>query len=374
MKGYTPPVSSEPAVDSAMREALALSLNGRGGAFPNPMVGAVVLGNGDGGSLVVGRGWHGCCGGPHAEAVALDEAGELARGATLVVTLEPCCHTGRTDPCVERIISSGISRVVAAMADPDPRMDGRGFEALRAGGVEVEVGLMAGEAALLNRVYLHYKRTGRSFLHLKLAATLDGRIAARDGSSRWITSGPARARAGSMRAEAGAVLVGAGTVLADDPSLLPPEPQSPAYCRLVAAGRRPLPAGAKVFDRRARTVVAHPGESRPYWVPEGVETLPLPEGPPGLDVHALLEGCASLGVGEVLCEGGAALATSLVSEGLVDRLSFFTAPALLGGEGLPVFGPLGIGSISEALEIEDARIEILGCDVLVEGGIVHRPG
>ncbi|MGB4082010.1 MAG: bifunctional diaminohydroxyphosphoribosylaminopyrimidine deaminase/5-amino-6-(5-phosphoribosylamino)uracil reductase RibD, partial [Candidatus Fermentibacter daniensis] len=198
MKGYTPPVSSEPAVDSAMREALALSLNGRGGAFPNPMVGAVVLGNGDGGSLVVGRGWHGCCGGPHAEAVALDEAGELARGATLVVTLEPCGHTGRTDPCVERIISSGISRVVAAMADPDPRMDGRGFEALRAGGVEVEVGLMAEEAARLNRVYLHYKRTGRSFLHLKLAATLDGRIAARDGSSRWITSGPARARAGSM--------------------------------------------------------------------------------------------------------------------------------------------------------------------------------
>ena len=247
-------------LDTAARAAM----RGAGDVEPNPMVGAVVLGNGEGGSLIVGRGWHGCCGGPHAEAVALDEAGERARGATLVVTLEPCCHTGRTDPCVERIISSGISRVVAAMVDPDPRVDGRGFEALRAGGVEVEVGLMAEEATLLNRVYLHYKRTGRSFLHLKLAATLDGRIAARDGSSRWITSGPARARAGSMRAEAGAVLVGAGTVLSDDPSLLPPDPQSPTYCRLVAAGRRPLPAGAKIFDSGARTVVAHPEGSEPH--------------------------------------------------------------------------------------------------------------
>lgn len=371
MKESSPPAASEQAVDSAMREALALSLNGRGSTFPNPMVGAVVLGRSDGGSLVVGRGWHGCCGGPHAEAVALDEAGDLARGATLVVTLEPCCHTGRTGPCVERIISSGISRVVAAMIDPDPRVDGCGFEALRAGGVEVEVGLRAGEAALLNRVYLHFKRTGRSFLRLKLAASLDGRIAARDGSSRWITSGLARARAGRMRAEAGAVMVGAGTVLADDPSLLPPDPPAPGYCRLVAAGRRPLPTGSKVFDHRARTVVAHPGGSRPLWIPEGVETLPLPGGPLGVDMHALLEGCASLGVGEILCEGGAALASSLVSEGLVDWLSFFTAPVFLGAEGLPVFGPLGIGSISEAFGIEDARIEILGCDVLTEGRIVH---
>lgn len=360
----------DPAVEKAMAEALELAANGRGAAFPNPMVGAVVVRDGN----AVGRGWHGCCGGPHAETAALDEAGDLARGATLVVTLEPCCHHGRTGPCVERIISAGITRVVAAMSDPDPRVDGRGFEALRAGRVEVLVGTGAEASAELNRAYLHFKRTGRSFLRLKLAASLDGRIAARDGSSRWITSGPARERAAAMRAEADAVMVGAGTVLADDPSLLPPSAPGPGFRRIVVAGRRPLPGGSKVFDGSARTLVAVSGGPRPDWLPEGAETLPLPDGPGGLDLEALLEGCASLGIGEVLCEGGAALAASLVSADLADRLSFFTAPVLLGACGVPALGDIGAVSIRDAFRVEDARTEMLGCDLLTEGRIVHGTG
>ncbi len=356
-----------PLLEKAMAEALGLARNGRGATFPNPMVGAVVVRDGK----AVGRGWHGCCGGPHAEAVALDEAGELARGATLVVTLEPCCHHGRTGPCVERIISAGIARVVAAMSDPDARVDGRGFEALRAVGIEVLVGASAAEAAELNRAYLHYKRTGRSFLRLKLAASLDGRIAARDGSSRWITSGPARERAGAMRAEADAVMVGAGTVLADNPSLLPPSPPGPGFRRIVVSGRRPLPADAKVFDGRARTILAVREGAVPGRIPGGAELLLLPEGPGGLDLAALLEGCAALGIGEILCEGGAALAASLVSAGLADRLSFLTAPVLLGATGVPALGDVGAGSITEAFRVEDPHIELLGCDVLTEGRIVH---
>lgn len=177
-----------------------------------------------------------------------------------------------------------------------------------------------------------------------------------------------------MRAEADAVMVGAGTVIADDPSLLPPAPPGPGFSRIVAAGRRPLPAKSKIFDGSARTVVAIPEGPRPGWIPPGAEVLPLPGGPGGLDMVALLEGCASLGIGEVLCEGGAALAASLVSAGLADRLSFLTAPVLLGAGGLPALEDIGASSITEAFRVEDPHIEILGCDVLTEGRIVHGPG
>lgn len=362
------PAPVDPAVAAAMAEALELARRGRGRTFPNPMVGAVVLSEG----VAAGRGWHRCCGGPHAETEALEQAGGLAVGATLVVTLEPCCHHGRTSPCVERILEAGVSRVVAAMGDPDPRVDGGGFEALRRGGVEVETGLMAAEAAEVNRAYLHYKRTGRSFVRLKLAASLDGRIAAADGSSRWITSDPARARAGAMRSEADAVMVGSGTVLADDPSLLPPEGPRQGFCRIVVSGRRPLPAALKVFDGTARTIVAVAEGSPCFPIPPGAEILPVPAGPGGLDLRALLEKCASMGIGEVMCEGGSALASSLAAGGLVDRLSFFTAPLILGAGGIPALDGLGIASMDGAYRVVDAFRETLGGDSLLEGRIVHR--
>ncbi len=361
------PAPSGSAVAAAMAEALQLAQRGRGLTFPNPMVGAVVLSGG----VTAGRGWHRCCGGPHAETEALEQAGGLARGATLVVTLEPCCHHGRTSPCVARILEAGISRVVAAMGDPDPRVDGGGFEALRRGGVEVETGLMAAGAADVNRAYLHYKRTGRSFLRLKLAASLDGRIAAADGSSRWITSEPARARAGVMRSEADAVMVGSGTALADDPSLLPPEGPRQGFCRIIVTGRRPLPAGLKVFDGTARTFVAVAEGSGCGPIPPSAEILPVPAGPGGLDLRALLEKCASMGIGEVMCEGGSALASSLAAGGLVDRLSFFTAPLILGADGIPALDGLGIASMDGAYRVIDASRETLGEDTLLEGRIVH---
>jgi diaminohydroxyphosphoribosylaminopyrimidine deaminase/5-amino-6-(5-phosphoribosylamino)uracil reductase len=260
------------------------------------------------------------------------------------------------------------------MPDPDPRVNGGGFEALRRGGIEVVTGLMGAEASEINRAYLTFKSTGRSFLRLKLASSLDGRLAAADGTSRWITSEPARSMAGTMRAEADAVMVGSGTAAADDPSLLAPDGPGRNRCRLIAAGRRPLPAGLKIFDGSARTLVAVPEGESDGWIPSTAEAVRVPAGPRGLDLKALLEKCASMGLGEILCEGGGALATSLVEDGLVDMLSFFSAPVILGSGGLPVLGGLDIGTIRDAYRVRVSRREIVGEDFLLEGRIVHGAG
>jgi len=356
----------------AMRRALQLAALGGTRTFPNPLVGAVLLKDGQ----VVGEGFHECCGGPHAEVMALEAAGDRARGATLVVTLEPCNHTGRTGPCVPRIVAAGVTRVVASMEDPDPRVSGSGFRALGEAGLDVETGPGGDEARVLNRLYLHYRRTGRSLLRLKMAVTLDGRTAAADGSSRWITGPEARARVLRMRAESSAVLVGAGTVRSDNPSLLPgPDCKDPPV-RMVACSSGALDTGSAVFDGTAPVVVAlragAPAESAARLRSAGAEVWELPAAGDGIDPVALLERTASAGMGIVLCEGGARLATSLVRAGVVDEAAFFVAAAFVGGDGRAAFDELGAGTIGEAVRMSRVRHAVLGDDILVEGEIVHR--
>ncbi len=344
--------------------AVAMAEAGKGGkrVFPNPLVGAVIL-NSQG--IVLSSGFHGFCGAPHAEREALGRI-DSADGCTMVVTLEPCCHHGRTPPCTEAIIQAGIVRVVVAMKDPDPRMSGKGVRILRENGIEVETGLMESEAEELNSLYLHHLRTGRSFLHLKMAGTLDGRSAAADGSSRWITGPESRRRVHLYRKNAHAVLVGAGTAEKDDPSLTVrsvdcPNDQQPV--RIILTDRE-LSQSLKVFRDGGRTVVASPFHIK---VPDFVELWP--------DIHSLDElliKTAAEGLGMVFCEGGGTLAASLVKAELVDRLSIFTAPALLGGSGLPLIGNTGSASIDDMIRLKNVTVERTGSDILTEGTIVHR--
>lgn len=327
--------------------------------FPNPMVGAVVL---DDRGNILGEAFHPCCGEPHAEIAALGLARGKPGASTLVVTLEPCAHQGRTPPCVETIAGSGVKRVVAAMIDPDPRVSGKGAAYLREHGVQVEVGLYEERARELNRVWIHCRRTGRSFLHLKMAASLDGRAAATDGSSRWITGAAARARVHEMRAASHAVMIGSGTALSDDPSLGTGDGGGPGPLRIVIT-RTPLPGDLKLYTGGGPTVTA---------VPEGLSWRPPGDKIVFSDLGDLLEQTLSMDLGLVFCEGGPRLATALINQGLVDRVSVFTAPILLGSRGVPVFHDLWVTGIGDALTIEDPVVEILESDTLMEGKLVHR--
>lgn len=333
------------ADEAYMALAVRLAETVRRRTSPNPWVGAVVVADDGAGRAVVGTGATEPPGGRHAEIVALAAAGTAARGATLYVTLEPCAHTGRTGPCSEAVLAAGIARVVVGVEDPDPAVAGRGLEALRRAGVEVRAGVGAPVVRQQLTPYLHHRRTGRPFVVLKLATTLDGRIAAPDGSSRWLTGPQARADAHRLRADADAVLVGAGTVRADDPALT-----------VRDAGEVNVGAPAGRTTQPLRVVLGT--------VPEGARVRPALEldGEPG----AVLEELGRRGVLQVLVEGGARVAHDLHVAGLVDRYVLYLAPALFGGDdaraafagpGAPRVGELWRGRI-----VEVAR---LGADVKV---------
>jgi diaminohydroxyphosphoribosylaminopyrimidine deaminase/5-amino-6-(5-phosphoribosylamino)uracil reductase len=345
-----------------MRRAIQLAHKGGKKVFPNPRVGAVIL-SPDG--KTVSEGFHAFYGGVHAERDALGNAGDVA-GYTLVVTLEPCSHHGKTPPCTEAIADSGITRVVAGMTDPNPLVSGEGIEYLRSSGIDVEVGLLKEEVEELNQVYLHYMATGRSFLHLKMAGTLDGRSAAADGSSRWITGAESRKKVHRYRRDSHAVLIGRGTAVADDPELtvrdVPCEDEDQPV-RVVFA-HSALPCALKLFTSRGRTVVA---TDIPHSIPEDIEVWEGIRTP-----QELLEKTAEQGLGLVLCEGGGSLAASLLRNHLVDRLSIFTAPALLGSTGVPLLGDLNTGSIEDILKLEDVTVTEAGNDILTEGRVVYR--
>lgn len=353
-----------------IRRALELAERGRGIVSPNPMVGAVVVDDG----RVVGEGWHAGPGTPHAEADALDRAGKSARGATLYVNLEPCNHYGRTPPCTEAIASSGVSRVVASIPDPNPAVDGGGFKRLRASGVSVETGLLAADAERLNEAFLKHVRTGIPFVTLKLAATLDGKIAARDGSSTWITSEASRAEAHRLRAIADAVMVGSGTVLADDPRLTVrrPDYEGAPVLRVAIDSTGRIPPTARLFDGEAPAVIATtdraPIERREAWRTAGADVLVL-----GRDADgrvALVELLAALGkhdVQSVLVEGGSTLAGALVRDGALDKLVIFLAPKILGGAAAPgMVGGDGLPTLAHALTLEISGVRRIGPDIEVE--------
>ena len=362
--------------DVYMRRALDLAARGAGLVSPNPLVGAVVVRDGQ----VVGEGWHEGPGRPHAEVLALEAAGARARGAALYVTLEPCAHLGRTPPCAPRVAEAGVSRVVAAMGDPNPAVDGRGLEALRAAGVEVAVGLFEEQAARLNAPFLKHVRTGLPHVTLKMAASLDGKVAARDGSSRWITGEEARAEVHRMRAAADAVVVGAGTAFRDDPSLTvrDPEYRGRPPLRVVVDGRGIVPETHAVFsDGRAPTLVATtegaPGWRRDAWRAAGAEVLVLDDaGSALIPVEGLFRELGKRDVQQVLLEGGPTLAWEAVRRGLVDEVVLFFAPILVGGEEAPsVLMGGGIPTIADPFHLELVEVGRVGPDIKVVAR-VHR--
>lgn len=348
--------------------ARCLAERGRYTVAPNPLVGAVVARDGD----VIGEGWHSRAGGDHAEVAAFDGAGMATRGATLYVTLEPCNHYGRTPPCVEAILRAGISRVVVGHFDPDPRMRGRSVRLLREAGVEVEV-QDAPEFGRQNEQFFTHMRTGRPFVHLKLATTLDGRIAASGGDSRWVTGKDARSRAHGLRAEAGSVLVGANTVRTDDPMLTPRDlPNTPPRITRVVLdpdlttspdsklARSTEEAPVVIFS----TQPAFDGREK-HLKRRGVEVVVAPGSKERIDLHFVLEELGGRGIKGLLVEGGGETATRFVREGLADKMTLFYAPKLLGAEGVPMIGALRATRVAESLQFSVSEVEKVGTDVAV---------
>jgi len=366
----------------AMRLALAQARRASGRTWPNPPVGAVVVRGG----RVLGRGYTRPPGGPHAEIVALADArrrhGAAAlRGATLVVTLEPCCFTGRTPPCTEAIVAAGIARVVVGDRDVDPRACGRGYRRLRAAGVEVVTGVLEGACRAHHCGFASRVERGRPDVALKLAATLDGRIATRAGASRWITGEAARARVHALRARADAVAVGSGTARADDPELTARRGGRVVHrpVRVVFDSALTLPLASRLVrgpDPERTWVLASrgaPAGRRRALEAAGVRVFLVPRRGAHLDLGRALARLGREGLNTLLVEGGGGLAAALLRAGLVDELHWFAAPALLGGDARPAVGPLGIGALDARVALAAPQVSRLGADLYIRGRIAREP-
>ncbi|MYT36883.1 bifunctional diaminohydroxyphosphoribosylaminopyrimidine deaminase/5-amino-6-(5-phosphoribosylamino)uracil reductase RibD [Streptomyces sp. SID8356] len=348
---------------TAMGRAIALAARGLGSTSPNPVVGCVIT---DASGAVAGEGFHQRAGGPHAEVHALRAAGGRARGGTAYVTLEPCNHTGRTGPCAQALQAAGISRVVYAVGDPNPQATG-GADTLRAAGIQVEQGLRAEEAEAGNAAWLTSVRLGRPYVLWKYAATLDGRIAAADATSRWITSPEARADVHRLRAEADAVIVGSGTARADDPQLgvRGIDGATQPLRVVVDTGATAVRPGARVLDGTAPTLVAVAEDAAAGHLPEDVVLrLPRAATGSGLDVDALLDALHSRGIRSVLLEGGPTLAGAFVAAGRVDKVVGYLAPVLLGA-GPAALGDAGITTITQALRLQVTETVPIGPDLRI---------
>ncbi|HYY06883.1 MAG TPA: bifunctional diaminohydroxyphosphoribosylaminopyrimidine deaminase/5-amino-6-(5-phosphoribosylamino)uracil reductase RibD [Candidatus Limnocylindria bacterium] len=361
-----------------MRRALELAEQGRGLTSPNPMVGAVVVTRG---GEIVGEGAHQRAGAPHAEVMALRAAGPRTRGATLYVSLEPCAHHGRTPPCATAVLESGVSRVVAPLADPNPLVAGRGFEVLRRAGIEVSVGLLAEEAARQNRVFLTAMRERRPHVTLKAAMTLDGKIADTHGASRWITGERARARAHRLRSEADAIVVGVATVLRDDPELTvrlgEPWPREPYRVALDTEGRTPPGARFVSAGDPGRSIVAvgdgAPEERVGPLRAAGATVVRCPTRDGRVDLGFLLGELFAREVRGVLVEGGGEVHAAFLDAGVVDRVAVFVAPLLVGGRTAPsVVGGAG-RELKGAVRLGPLSITPVGDDILVEADVIREP-
>ncbi|MDQ4002599.1 MAG: bifunctional diaminohydroxyphosphoribosylaminopyrimidine deaminase/5-amino-6-(5-phosphoribosylamino)uracil reductase RibD [Actinomycetota bacterium] len=372
------------ARDEFMQRARELAEHGRYTAAPNPLVGAVLVHEG----AVVGEGWHARAGGDHAEVAALRSSGPAAERAELHVTLEPCNHHGQTPPCTDAILRAGVRKVVAGHLDPNPKMRGRSVDLLRKAGVEVEV-LDDPHFERQNEQYAHLMRTGRPFVHVKLATALDGRIAASGGESRWITGEAARHRAHELRAEAGAVLVGAGTIRMDDPILVPRglADDPPPVTRVVLDPDLSM----RTDSQLARTAYTDPvlvfasedddGSRADRLRASGVEVVPAPVVGGELDLVFVLEELGRRGIRGVLVEGGGETAGRFVGWGLADKITLFYAPKLLGPEGVPLVGSLKVAGMDDAPGFRVEAVERFGEDFAVtlypfekEEDLVHRTG
>jgi diaminohydroxyphosphoribosylaminopyrimidine deaminase/5-amino-6-(5-phosphoribosylamino)uracil reductase len=362
--------------EAHMRRALELAERGWGRVSPNPLVGCVLVRGG----RVVGEGWHGGPSTEHAEAMALRLAGSRAAGATAFVTLEPCDHHGRTPPCARALIAAGVKAVIAATRDPNPIVDGGGLRTLREARLAVEEGLLAEDAIRQNLAFRTHVRTGRPFVVLKMASSLDGKAAARDGSSRWISGEAARADVQRLRAWADAVVVGAGTALADDPALTVRDPafasaRPPLRAIVDASGR--VPGDGRAFDAAAPTLVATteltPPQRHQEWLDAGADVMVLDrDGSGRVSLSGLVDALGKRDVQGVLIEGGPSLAWSAVREGLVDQLVLYLAPRLVGGQEAPGWlGGSGFAPIERAARLRVVSVESIQEDLKVVAD-VHR--
>jgi diaminohydroxyphosphoribosylaminopyrimidine deaminase/5-amino-6-(5-phosphoribosylamino)uracil reductase len=353
-----------------MREAIRLARRGVGRTSPNPPVGAVVVARG----RIVGRGFHRRAGAAHGELAALREAGPHARGATLYVTLEPCNHHGRTPPCTEAIIAAGIKRVVVGAADPNPHVKRGGARRLRAHGVRVDMGIEVEPCAQLIRAFAKHARTGLPFVTVKLAASMDGRIATVTGASRWITGERARQLVHRLRNQVDAVMVGAGTVIADDPALTCRLRGGRDPLRVIVDGRLRVPLTARVLTKAAAAGTIVATVSRKPRIIEALRrrgaTVLVLRGHGGqLALKSLLAELGKRGVTSVLVEGGGTLAAAALREGVVDEILCFYAPKLIGGDGRALLGPLGVVRLADAVSLANVRVARLGEDMLVRADV-----
>ncbi len=360
-----------------MTLALRLAAKGQGTTSPNPMVGALVVRQGE----IVGRGFHLRAGTPHAEIHALRQAGARARGSTLYVTLEPCCHLKkRTPPCVPEVLRTGVRRVVIAMQDPNPPVKGRGAAALRRAGLSVTIGVARSEAEALNKAYCHWMKTGRPHVTLKAGMTLDGQLATVDGESRWITGELSRREGHQLRGQVDAVLVGVGTVLADNPaltarvgsrldSLAPRQP-----LRIVVDSRLRTPVTAQVLAQQDKaktiiaTTVAAPRARRSALEEKGIEILTVAARQGHVSLSALLRELGRRGILSVLVEGGGEINAAMLRGKLVDRVRFYIAPLLLGGQDAKgLIGGNSPAGLAKAIRVRRTVVRSLGDDMVVEG-------
>jgi diaminohydroxyphosphoribosylaminopyrimidine deaminase/5-amino-6-(5-phosphoribosylamino)uracil reductase len=356
-----------------MRAALRLARRGAGATSPNPAVGAVVVKAG----RMIGRGWHRKAGCPHAEAAALASAAGPVKGATLYVTLEPCCTHGRTPPCTDAIIRSGIGRVVVGALDPNPAVSGRGVGLLRAAGVEVISGVLGDECRSMNEAYNRHITTGLPFVVVKLAASLDGRIAIAGGESRWISGPRSRRYVHRLRSVSDAVMVGSSTVEKDDPLLTVRSVRGKNPMRVVLDTSFKTPLSARMFRRHRRDAStpramvftangADPSKAARA-LASGIGVIRVPRARVGVSLKRVLKELGKRGVMSVLVEGGGVLAASFIREGLADKLVQTISPLVIGADGSPSIGPLGVGSLKAAPRLVEMRLRRLGPDIMVEG-------
>jgi diaminohydroxyphosphoribosylaminopyrimidine deaminase/5-amino-6-(5-phosphoribosylamino)uracil reductase len=358
-----------------MRMALELAGKGEGKVSPNPMVGAVVAKK----NTIISTGYHAKAGESHAEVLALEKAGKAAEGATLYLTLEPCCHYGKTPPCTKRIIRSGIKRVVIALKDPNPLVNGKGIEELKKAGIAVDVGLLKEEAAVLNEVFLKYITAGRPFVALKAAITLDGKIATASGESRWITGESARKYGHKLRSLSDAVMVGIGTILKDNPLLTVRKgiEKGKNPIRIIVDSKGKIPLDSRVFNStekartNAKTIVAltelASPERRAAIRKSGGEILPVRNQNGQVDLEHLMKELGKKEITSVLLEGGSLLNASFLKRKLVDKIYLFIAPKIIGGnKAISFIGGSGIESLEKAYRLTPARVRKLGEDILLE--------
>jgi diaminohydroxyphosphoribosylaminopyrimidine deaminase/5-amino-6-(5-phosphoribosylamino)uracil reductase len=361
-----------PREEHYMKIALSLAKRGRGKVSPNPLVGAVLVKNGQ----IVGKGFHRRAGEPHAEVNALHDAGDKAEGADLYINLEPCCHYGKTPPCTDALIAHKIKRVFVGMVDPNPLVSGKGIKRLIKAGVQVTTGILEGEARKLNEVFTKYTTEKMPFVIMKVASTLDGKIATRDGDARWITGEKARTFVHQLRNEVDAILVGVGTVKRDDPQLTTrlPHGRGRDPHRIILDTHLTIPLSSKLLhlDSQARTIIAtaqhaSSGKARKLkGLAATILTVPTLRGRTNL--KALLKKLGTRDITSVMVEGGRETITSFLEQGLVDKLYLFYAPKIImGKEAVGITGGPGKALIQEAIRVNDVTVRRMGDDILIEG-------